>query len=475
MAEVPSAAKAPRNELPCASARIDITPPAPVALAGVEGRDYRWRAVASPLEANALLFGGGSGRVLILSADLLYFGPDLVAAVALRAAKHGVSRDRIVFAASHTHFAPATDRTKPRLGAVDPFYLQFLEIQLCKLVDAVTSATPTMVRVEASRAPSEANVNRRRRWPLPTLTREGFRLGPSIIMAPAPESSRDAFIDVFRLVDASGTVRGVLWKFACHPVCFPESDNVSSEYPGRARSRLRQHLGADIPVVFLQGFAGDVRPRLVGARSLGDRIHALRRGPGFGEVSITQWREWADGIAALLCEVVLAREVRDVTASADISTVEIPIFDLLDRSMNPQAAGRTMRIQRLTFGNKLEILTFGAEVCSPYLSVFSAGADTWCAAYAGDVFGYLPSEQQATEGGYEGSGYFARFGLFGALRPGFERCVVAGVERLRADAGQRLTRRSSATSSVSTESIADISSAENRTLNADSTAARRLI
>ena len=420
------------SRLRCASGHIDITPPAPVPLAGVEGRVQPWREVTTPLEANALLLAEGDERVLMVTADLLYFGPDLADAVRAAAAGFGIAADRVVLVASHTHFAPATDRSKPRLGEVDAAYLAFAQRRLVGLVAEVASAPTVAVRIEASRLPTELSINRRRRWPLPTWTREGFRLGPSTVMAPVPGAPRDAHVDLLRLVDDAGAVRCIAWKFACHPVCFPASLNICAEFPGHARQRLRAQLSSDVPVLFWQGFTGDVRPNLPGIRTWKDRLHALRRGPGFGEVDLSTWTQWADALAQVVCRAAASTTARVVSAPIVVASTAIAMARLLDGAANPLAVQRPLQVQRLAFGDQLELLFFGAEVCSPYLASFGAGERTLCVGYAGHVFGYLPSQQQADEGGYEGGSYFERFGLTGRFQPGFERAVVGGVERLRA-------------------------------------------
>jgi hypothetical protein len=429
-------AEAPSDQamLKFAGAHIDITPPAPVPLAGVEGRSQPWRAIATHLEANAFVLGVGRDRTLWVAADLLYFGPDLVDAVERCAEQFGVPGEQVIVAASHTHFAPATDRTKPRLGVIDRAYAEFVEAQLRRLVRDVLSATAVPVQVELARMPADLNVNRRRRWPLPTLTRDGLTLGPSTVMAPAPDAPRDAFVDALRFVDIEGVVRGVAWKFACHPVCFPDASSVSAEFPGVARKRLRQQLASDLPVLFLQGFTGDVRPWLPGSRSLKDRVQVLRRGPGFGEVALPEWTTWANAIAELLCTGVLQGAARRVTAPVQFGCIDLSMGDLVDAALNPEVVLRPFRVQRLAFGEHLEILFVAAEVCSPYLELFGAGERTLCVGYTAHVFGYLPSQRQVREGGYEGKGYFVRFGLHGTLRPGFERAVVGAVTSLRAGA-----------------------------------------
>lgn len=435
------------RHLVCAAARVSTTPERPVALAGVEGRTQCWSDIASPLEANALLLCDGPERTLWVCADLLYFGPDLTQAVHAAAARGGIAPARVILAASHTHFAPATDRTKPTLGVVDEGALRVLAESLESLVDTVVAAPLLPVRVECTRLSSAASINRRRRWPLPTFTREGLRWGPSTVMAPAPTEPRDEFVDVLRFIAGNDEIVAVAWKFACHPVCFPQPLSVSSEFPGRARQLLReQQQRAALPVLFLQGFTGDVRPRLIGNPTLLDRVRVFRRGPGFSEVQLAQWKAWADDLADTLCRAARLPAARSIDQVLDVSCIDVPMAHLIDERAGVEPALPPMQIQRVLIGGcadtQVELLFFAAEVCSPYLALLGASERTLCVGYTGHVFGYLPSRQQIAEGGYEGGGYLARFGIVGLLRPGLEDAVVNAVAQLRALRGSRQEIRS---------------------------------
>src|SRR2546422_3339572 len=104
---------------------------------------------------------------------------------------------------------------------------------------------------------------------------------------------------------------------------------------------------------------------------------------------------------------------------------------LIDVSQNPHLHDRSLRIQRVAFGGGIEVLFVAAEVCTPYLRTLAGDPGTICVGYTGDVFGYLPSETQAREGGYEGQGFFRSFGLRGSMRTGFEGVVTEAATRLR--------------------------------------------
>ena len=102
----------------------DITPQRPLPLAGYANRKGNFEHVADTLEANAVLLSDGDVRVAIVAVDLLYVGAALRQDVLDRL--HGALPDQsLFFAASHTHFAPATSTQLPGLGEVDRDYVSF--------------------------------------------------------------------------------------------------------------------------------------------------------------------------------------------------------------------------------------------------------------------------------------------------------------------------------------------------------------
>jgi hypothetical protein len=413
----------------CVCASTDITPLTPTPLAGSGDRLQPWNRIESRLEANAVLLSEGTSKVLLIAADLLYFGPQLIKAIEKFARDAlDVPREAIVLTASHTHFAPAADSSKPLLGEFSVEFNQFLEIQFDSLIRKLSYSAPAEVRLSTAEVTTNLNVNRRRRWPLPILTRSGIVFRP-IVLAPAPDKKRDQRLEVIKMVDTQGRIVCIAWKFACHPVCYPGGIHVSAEFPGRARARLREEIGSEIPVLFWQGFAGDVRPNLIGETTLRGHISTLRRGPGFGTPSLKSWTVWSEKVAAALIQASRNAE-RPIKGKMFLSVTAIQLAELIDGEDTHMLDNQSMSIQRLSFSNEFAIVFVGAEVCSPYLDLLSSGMPTIFVGYTGQVFGYLPTEIQAQEGGYEGGGFFKRFGLSGRMRGGFQKRVLSTAQKL---------------------------------------------
>src|SRR5580704_13998835 len=90
-------------------ARVKITPDLPVWLNGYANRTHPSNHVMQDLWAKALaLDDGKGGRVVIVTADLLFLPREITGPVAERCEKRfGVKRSQLLFNASHTHSGPA--------------------------------------------------------------------------------------------------------------------------------------------------------------------------------------------------------------------------------------------------------------------------------------------------------------------------------------------------------------------------------
>ena len=86
-------------------AKVDVTPKGPVLLAGYGGRTTEHQGVDTPLWARALVIGDEK-RVAVVALDNCGVPQEVTNRLAKRLAKHGISSERLVVAATHTHNAP---------------------------------------------------------------------------------------------------------------------------------------------------------------------------------------------------------------------------------------------------------------------------------------------------------------------------------------------------------------------------------
>src|ERR1700719_2493838 len=243
------------------SGSVDITPRRPVMLGGFNKRTAPFTSVASRLEANVLIVRGASSRVIVVSTDLLYPGVTLRNQLVTNLGLEDRSEE-LFLCASHTHSAPMTAPSIPLLGIADDEYVNYVATQITALVKSIEHKGETSI---CTYRVGSADHSMNRRLVRARLTRSGFARSSGF--GPNPNGDRDESVRIVEFSKLSGEPSAVIWNYACHPTDFPGFLQVSAEYPGIVRSRLRSQLG-DIPVLFLQGFSGDVRPPFSG-RSAG--------------------------------------------------------------------------------------------------------------------------------------------------------------------------------------------------------------
>jgi len=391
---------------------IDITPRRPLPLAGYENRRGVSEAVNDPLELNAVLLRTHQGDIAILTADLLFVTAELKRRIldSLRDELR-LDADTLLFAASHTHYAPSVDPGKPRLGAADQEYIAFVAQQATTLLRRLAASPVRRCRMQYIRGPADHAINRRRRtwW-------------GRMVRGPNPDGPRDETVHVIRLVGDAGELVAMLWSYGCHPVGFPHPARVSADYPGVVRQELRRAFGPELPILFLQGFAGDVRPRPAG------HPHTIRRrcaeaiaGPLFNPLDEAEYLAWAESLARRVVQLAHSAPVLERPLAPQCRRARIPVSTLLDGSQDR----RDLSFQRVSLGPDLHIAAISAEPVAGRTDELRAIAPGILVpvGYIDSVFGYLPTVAMLGDRGYEDWHFMRAFGLEGTFRRNIDQVV----------------------------------------------------
>lgn len=229
------------------SSRVEIGSGEPL---GGSATDRRSPNPSDALEINGLAFNCADGRSYKLCAvDVLYAGR-LVDRFSSDESTH-------VFAASHTHYAPMLDDSKPHMGG---FSKSGFDAYVHTLTQAeYKSAAPTQCLLY--RAEVELPVYRRfdhpDNWCNRTLAgRFGFY--------PNDDKEIDKTIYLFEFGNDEQS-QFVLAYHAFHPVSRALSCELSADYIAAIRKAARKRLAVETELL-LQGCAGDVRPNLTKKR-----------------------------------------------------------------------------------------------------------------------------------------------------------------------------------------------------------------
>jgi hypothetical protein len=418
------------------AASIDITPERANALGGY-AYPRLWNRVEDRLEANGIAFDDGERRLYLIALDALYIGGEIQSFLNDLAAKRSPGRPvEVLAAASHTHFAPMLDRSKPRLGTVDPDYLATLSKKLELLFDRLDAAPLLPAWIEAYCGSTDFSVNRRLTSPHRTWN-NGFRAPREVFLAPNPEGYVDRRLRIRILADESRQPRAAIAHFGCHPSSFPDHHAITADYVGAIRAAVRQKAGADIPMVFLQGCAGDVRATIVGGATPLDLLRTLKMGPHFAPASLDKWRAWRrsveDCTRAVLAETA---EPRPLLGKLAVDRQAFPLSALRDADTDLD-----FELTYFEIGDDIQILSMNAEPLAKWTLSFPS--NVLVTGYVGDCFGYLPVASEIARGGYEVHGHESCFGLpAGEWKPDFEDVVLGGAASLlrRDKAGEAAVR-----------------------------------
>ncbi|MBA3892735.1 MAG: hypothetical protein H0X69_03425 [Gemmatimonadales bacterium] len=416
----------------------DITPETPVPLAGSEVRTGVFQSVADRLEANALVLKQDGSPIVFVSADLMFVGQELRAGVMDRLGA-AVPDESLFFAGSHTHFAPATDDRRPRLGVMDARYLEQVCERVSTMISRLLEGPFAAVTIEYLQGQADHAVNRRMRarW---HLSRRGPLVG-AVVAAPNLSGPRDETVHLLRVSRPDGRPLAAIWNYACHPVSFPRPLEVSADFPGRVRRGLRGALGPDLPVLFWQGFAGDIRPReLDRSTSIGSWAKRLLLGPRFGRFVSGQWEQWADSLAAAVVDIATRPARRSVRGPICCRRVTRP----LGQFVLGVSDERQVTFHRVMLGDGLNVVGISAEVVAEYGALVSSafgGGTTIPVGYIDEVYGYLPTARMLEEGGYEASWFLRPFALVGPVNPRIEEHCLAALRELAAPDSRGLDPR----------------------------------
>jgi len=404
-----------------AAASVGITPERPIPLAGYATlRKPTFERVADPLEANVAILRRGTEVVAFISLDLMYVGAQLRDAL-LTTLAGKLPREAVFTTACHTHSGPPTEDSLPILGTVTPEYRSMVARRVGDLVLRLLSGPFEPVTLQYLEGRATHSVNRRRR--VFGVSRHFPFIGPQVRLGPNPEGRRDETIRLLRIRSADGKDRIICWCYACHPVGYPQLNDVTAEYPGVVRSLLRAEYG-EIPVIFWQGFSGNVGPRQVVSSSNGDAAHPRY---SLQAVSLADWQEWARTLGQCVTATAGAAAGHSIDGPIDCSLRALSLREL------GLETDKQIRLHEIRLGSDLVICGLNAEVAVEYVDVFQklhAPAHVFPVGCVGDVYGYLPNDAMVREGGYEASGFVRRFGLKGSFLPTVERIVT---ERLLDD------------------------------------------
>lgn len=434
----PCAARAAEAEWSAGLAAVKITPDKPVVLSGYAARTQPFERVEQDIYARALALRDGEGhRAVLVTMDLTLLPGDVAEGVRQRIAQRtGLAPAAIVLSVSHTHSAP-TVSLQPDEGA-DPGgsrsrdTIAYTRGLADKVVAVAAESLEQMKPANLSRGTGVANFVMNRR----EFTDRGVILGVN------PRGPVDRSVPVLRIDAPDGTLRGVLFGYACHNTTLPARYlAVSGDYAGYAKAYVERKFPG-CQAMFMMGCGGDANPypreSIAAAPVHGDelgkevcRLLQTKLAPVHGPLASAQ----------KVAELPLQTPDRDTLQerARSGSSLDKPaarqMLAVLERGEKLPASHRAP-VCVWQFGKDLTLVALPDEVVVDYAyDVENAIGPMrlWVAAYCNEVAGYIPSRRVLREGGYETRGLYTGIGWF---EPGVEDALVGAVHEAASDAGR---------------------------------------
>jgi len=376
------------EELRAGCARIDITPPQPVTLAGYESRKELSRGVHDPICARAAAFEQGGHRLVLISVDTCGFyggtaGPFRIAILDAC----GLNPSELFLCAIHTHSAPALTLNSER---GHPNNLEYTKMLQGKLVEAARSALDRLAPVQIGFGSGSCPIGANRREVV-----QGDDGKPHIVLGRNPSLPIDREVQVLKLVrPGQNQLAGALFAYPTHSTSLgPRNYLISGDVHGLAEQFLENYLGADVVAPGFAGASGNIDPW-------------FRVAPDFKTTN-----GWLPG--PVLLGTFLGEEVAQVfeaihgfATNAPIKTT-LKVVDLPAKAPNdaPPPANPTLpfTITVARMGD-IAFVGLGGEVFNEIgLAIKSASPfhHTFILTHCNGAAGYVPTRACYPEGGYE--------------------------------------------------------------------------
>ena len=354
----PTPTPGPEPPLRAGLARVDITPPPGVGLAGngpegAEARGYRLRLYARVL----VLADSGGNRLAVVVADLPLSSALLHRRVAeLTRRTDGIGADRLVIAATHTHAGPGhffeaaayNDQGSSVVG-FDPVMVDSLTSRIARAIHAaVADLRPARVAWGSRAVWGETRIRSLpamlRNIPLPTAPADAPAGLPPEYALVDPEL---AMLRVDQRDPASGAFHpaGAFSIFAMHGTGnAPSNDLLDADIHGIVERRLERHIDRDLNrlrdsgfvpravYLFANGAEGDVSPAWP-PQSRCD-VPTLATLPALdGPFTLTLW-QWRLPTAAHLAACQHAARDAVTSIGRHVGDSAVALFDALGAALS---------------------------------------------------------------------------------------------------------------------------------------------
>lgn len=416
-------------------AKIDVTPDAPVVLAGYGGRTRPFESIDTRLWARAIVIGRENPVALVVL-DNCGITRDITEQVRTRLERSGFRRSHVNVATTHTHNAPTLTGYAPivwqgrvndqEIMATDKYTRMVID-RMCQAVEKALQARQPM-RLFWGQGTCTFGGNRR------VITGDkwagfGFQMDAPV----------DHSLPTLIARDQQGVVRAIWANYACHCTTVGSRNTVGGDWAGFANESLENFFPHAISLISI-GCGADIGPQPSG--------------------SIELARKHGRTLAEEVRRLVNANQLTSLPSRPNVKTisVELPLEEpkpksyweklAQSRGFEQQLAIRMLEtldskgkipnvvsypITVWDFGQPLAIVFMPGEVVVDYAIRLKSELDwkrVWINGWTNRMPGYIPSRKVLLQGGYEADFSQVYYGQPGRYLPEVEDRIVSAVRKL---------------------------------------------
>lgn len=424
-------------------AEVDVTPPLGTQLAGFAARTGGATGVYLPLRAiaTAITEKATDHTVIIVSLEWLGFYDNTDYVRARIEAVTGVTADNILLCGTHTHCGPPMRKFVDgdcREGIDEPWLKMIFE----KIATASKAAMEVGEPMALASTIGWCGLGCSRRRP---DGQGGVTWGPSW------DAPHDHTVPMIRFTDEGGALRHVLFGYAAHTSAAGAILEFGGDYAGFAMQEIEQSLGCT--TAFFQGCAGDQKAYLPKAGEDGfpkytlDEVHEMGRQLArsvSGEIKQGRWQVVSGALSTNRRKVelqltVLPREEYASWLDSDNAFFARWAGEYVGKLDCGEAVDTAIsfELQTIRFGDALLMIAMSGEMSVEYglRAVKEFGSrfgQVWPVGYANEIVGYVCSERQLPEGGYEVLSNMQYIMKSGPYESGIEDKIFAALHELLA-------------------------------------------
>lgn len=257
-------------------------------------------------------------------------------------------------------------------------------------------------------------------------------------MEPNTKGYKNEEFKLIKVYDAQGLNKllCVIWSFPCHPTNLYNNKLVSAEFPGEIRKIIRENQKASsMPVLYMPGFAGDVRAyppqRKSFLKTIRDLLQLSYPVKYYRFIDKSEYDVWINSLSKSFWQIWTQSQkttpINGAQLTSKLNRKKVALLGI-------KADGvEDVIFRKINIGETLAFYTMSAETVSAYSKLIETVAleDFYIyTGYTDEVFGYLPTQEQIREGGYESNGYFNAFLISDNFYSSIEKTIESWIKEI---------------------------------------------